>query len=303
MDQIEVLKGPQGTLFGKSTSAGVINVTTAAPQFTFGGNGAVTYGNYNDVEVATEVTGPLIADKLAGSLYFGYQQRDGFFDVNTGPGPRTATTDTDKAFYTLRGQLLARPTNDLTFRFIADYSHRDELCCMATIIRGGVSQQLIAALGGDDGNPKRLTPETPIRTSPTARTSATPACRRRPTGRSVRALSTSITAYRDWKSTAGFDADFSTADIDYRPSKNSNSTEFRTFSQEVRYAGKTDLIQTTFLCGRLLTPTNSCCRIRVCSWAASSSALYELTVFIAGHGHAEFELPGRRVWPSRTSAA
>ena len=153
IDRIEVLEGPQGELFGKNNDAGVINVTTAAPKFTFGANGAVTYGNYNDVEVATEVTGPLIADKLAGSLYFGYQQRDGFFDVNTGPGPRTATTDTDKDFYTLRGQLLARPTNDLTFRFIADYSHRDELCCIATIIRGGEGQQLIAALGGNDGNP------------------------------------------------------------------------------------------------------------------------------------------------------
>ena len=242
VDQIEVLKGPQGTLFGKSTSAGVINVTTAAPQFTFGANGAVTYGNYNDVEVATEVTGPLIADKLAGSLYFGYQQRDGFFDVNTGSGPRTATTDTDKDFYTLRGQLLARPTNDLTFRFIADYSHRNELCCIATIIRGGEAQQLIAALGGNDGNPNAPYARNAYSNQPDGQNT-------RDAGVSLQAdwkvgpgALTSITAYRDWKNTGGFDADFSTADIDYLPSNNSNSTEFRTFSQELRYAGKTDRI-------------------------------------------------------------
>ncbi len=48
---------------------------------------------------------------------------------------------------------------------------------------------------------------------------------------------TSVTAYRDWKTTGGFDADFSTADIDYLPNDNSNSTRFRTFSQELRYGG------------------------------------------------------------------
>src|SRR5579875_2223717 len=79
VDRIEVLKGPQGTLFGKSTSAGVINVITAAPKFTFGADAELTVGNYNTFEGATQVTGPLIADKLAGSLYFADRQRDGYF--------------------------------------------------------------------------------------------------------------------------------------------------------------------------------------------------------------------------------
>ena len=243
VDRIEVLKGPQGTLFGKSTSAGVINVLTAPPKFTFGANAEFTVGNYNALEGAASITGPLIADKLAGSLYFADRQRDGYFDVNTGKGPNTHTEDTDRDFYTLRGQLLALPTENLTLRFIADYSQRDERCCIAVVTRGSqapapnLAQNLVAALGGNDGNP------------------ATPydrnAYANRPDGQNIHdggvslqadwrigpGTLTSITAYRDWKTTAGFDADFSTADLIYLPSDDSNSTQFRTISQELRYAG------------------------------------------------------------------
>jgi outer membrane receptor protein involved in Fe transport len=242
VDRIEVLKGPQGTLFGKSTSAGEINIVTAAPKFTFGSNAEFTAGNYGAVGGSAEVTGPLIADKLAGSLFFADRSRDGYFKVNDGAGPNTATSDTDRNYFTLRGQLLALPTDNLSLRLIADYSHRDEQCCIAVITRGGVSQQLVAALGGSDGNPA----------DPYARD----AYSNRPDGQKItdggvslqadykipnmNATLTSITAYRDWKTKAGFDADFSTADILYLPSDDSNSNEFRTISQEVRFAGSTD---------------------------------------------------------------
>src|SRR3989338_9371055 len=69
MERIEVLKGPQGTLFGKNTSAGVINVMTKEPEFGFGANGELTFGNYNAKGAAASVTGPLYEDKLAGRLY------------------------------------------------------------------------------------------------------------------------------------------------------------------------------------------------------------------------------------------
>jgi iron complex outermembrane receptor protein len=239
VDRIEVLKGPQGTLFGKSTTAGEINIITAAPKFDFGANAEFTVGNYGEYGGSAEVTGPLIADKLAGSLYFADRQRDGYFSVNDGAGPNTHTKDTDRDFYTLRGQLLAIPNDNLTLRFIADYSHRDERCCIAVITRGGVSQGLVDALGGSDGDP----------TNPYARN----AYSNRPDGQdvtdggislqadyklpSLNAAITSITAYRDEKTTAGFDADFSTADILYLPSDDANSTEFRTISQELRFAG------------------------------------------------------------------
>ena len=243
VDRIEVLKGPQGTLFGKSATAGVINILTAAPSFDFGASADFTAGNYNAYGGAAQVTGALVPDKVAASLYFADRQRDGYFTVNTGPGPRTATQDTNRNFYTIRGQLLIEPSDDFKLRIIADHSHRNELCCIAVITRASqapapnLANNLVAALGGNDGNP------------------ATPYSRNayanRPDGQRVNdsgisaqfdwkvgpGTLTSISAYRVWKNTAGFDADFSTADIDYLPADDSNSSQFRTISQEVRYAG------------------------------------------------------------------
>jgi outer membrane receptor protein involved in Fe transport len=240
VDRIEVLKGPQGTLFGKSATAGVINILTAAPSFKFGVNADVTAGNYGAIGGSAQITGPIVGDTVAASLYFADRHRDGYFSVNDGPGPNTATHDTNRDFYTVRGQLLILPSTDLKIRIIADHSHRKEECCIAVITRaseGNFANNLVAALGGNDGNAA----------NPYART----AYANRPDGQLVNDSGismqidwkvgpgslTSITAYRDWKNTAGFDADFSTADIDYLPFDNSNSTQFRTFSQELRYAG------------------------------------------------------------------
>jgi outer membrane receptor protein involved in Fe transport len=239
VDRIEVLKGPQGTLFGKSTSAGEINIITALPKFTFGGNAEFTAGNYGAYGGSVEVTGPLVADKVAASLYFADRQRDGFFDVNVGPGPRTDTTDTNRNYYTVRGQILALPSENLTLRLIGDYSDRQEDCCIATIVRGGVSQALVTALGGSDGNPadpyaRQAYSNRPDRQRISDGGVSLQADLKLP---SINATLTSITAFRDWKTTGGFDADFSTADILYLPDDNSNSTEFRTISQELRFAG------------------------------------------------------------------
>jgi iron complex outermembrane recepter protein len=243
VERIEVLKGPQGTLFGKSATAGVINILTELPKDTFGMNAELEAGNYGAIGGAAQVTGPIVTDKLNASLYFADRKRDGFFDVNTGPGPRTSTTDTNRNFYTVRGQLLFKPVDGLRMRLIGDYSHRNERCCIAVITRASqapapnLANALVAALGGNDGDPA----------NPYARN----AYSNRPDGQHIHDAGvslqidaemgpgtlTSITAYRDWKTTAGFDADFSTADIDYLPPDDTNSTQFRTFSQELRYAG------------------------------------------------------------------
>jgi outer membrane receptor protein involved in Fe transport len=245
VDRIEVLKGPQGTLFGKSATAGVINIITAAPKNTFGLDAELEGGNYGAIGGSAEITGPIVKDKLSASLYFADRQRDGFFDVDTGPGPRTSTHDTNRDFYTIRGQLLFTPTDTLRFRAIADYSKRNEDCCIAVITRASqepapnLANNIVAALGGNDGDPAH----------PYDRN----AYANRPDGQHIkdRGVSlqadwdigpgtlTSITAYRNWKTIAGFDADFSTADIDYLPPDDSNSTQFKTFSQELRYGGTT----------------------------------------------------------------
>src|SRR4051812_40160097 len=93
MERIEVLKGPQGTLFGKNTSAGVINVVTKEPEFGFGATGELTFGNYDARGLAASVTGPLYEDKLAGRLYVAARKRDGYNDVVTGKGPSDRDED------------------------------------------------------------------------------------------------------------------------------------------------------------------------------------------------------------------
>lgn len=76
VEQIEVLRGPQGTLFGKNTTAGAFNVTTLKPQFTSGGTFELSYGNYGFIQAKGSVTGP-IGKKLAGRISFSGTQRDG----------------------------------------------------------------------------------------------------------------------------------------------------------------------------------------------------------------------------------
>lgn len=104
IQRVEVLSGPQSTLFGKNASAGVISVVTKEPQFEFGGQVEAVYGNYNQVFLRGEVTGP-ISDTIAWSLDGTYQQRDGF--------GRIINLDeeiNDRDRWSVRGQLLIEPT-------------------------------------------------------------------------------------------------------------------------------------------------------------------------------------------------
>src|SRR5690606_40817110 len=79
IEQIEVLRGPQGTLFGKNTTAGAFNITTKKPSFTPGGNFELSYGNYGYVQAKASVTGPL-GKMVAGRLSFSGTQRDGLLE-------------------------------------------------------------------------------------------------------------------------------------------------------------------------------------------------------------------------------
>src|SRR6185436_20549872 len=72
LERIEVLKGPQGTLFGKNTSAGVINVITKRPTFEAQGGAELTGANFGGYDAAASINGPLVEDKLAGRLYASY---------------------------------------------------------------------------------------------------------------------------------------------------------------------------------------------------------------------------------------
>ena len=84
VERIEVLRGPQGSLFGKNTTAGAINVTTRKPSFTPGTDFELNYGNFEFVQAKASITGALGSQKIAGRLSFSGTQRDGmFYNVKT----------------------------------------------------------------------------------------------------------------------------------------------------------------------------------------------------------------------------
>jgi len=242
VDRIEVLRGPQGTLFGRNTSSGLIHIITSKPRFTTEITGEATGGNYNLRRFEIGVTGP-ITDTLAGRIDGVYMKRDGFLkddisgrDVN------------NRDRYLIRGQLLYQPTDDLSVRFIADYADRNEECCAAVYLpahdytAAGESASSMKALLTNLG--------AVINDDPFDRdVSITP-------GRSYRsdvkdwglsgevnwdfgaAELTSITAYRYNKYIRGQDADFNDLDILFRDDDGSAFNKFETFTQELRVQGE-----------------------------------------------------------------
>jgi GntR family transcriptional regulator/MocR family aminotransferase len=134
VERVEVLRGPQSTLFGQNASAGVISVTTRKPQFTTQGKVEIGFGEQNQKLASGYLTGP-ISDTLAFRLYAGRRVRDGFMTIDTGDGPRPEVDDNNQDFGTVRGQLLWLPSDNVSFRLIGDFSRRDEYCCIGTQIR------------------------------------------------------------------------------------------------------------------------------------------------------------------------
>jgi iron complex outermembrane receptor protein len=277
IDRVEVLRGPQGTLFGRNASAGLINIITASPKFTFGGYGEGTYGNYDQKRLAGGITGP-ISDTLAFRLDGVYVNRDGFYrTVNPANGTESRVNDRDRYF--VRGQLLFKPTADLSFRLIGDYSHRKESCCGATYY--GQKQTTdptpdAAAANGAGVNADHavsITAANPIvdilrrqgayyplagNTPGTfnREVAITPGQTYRNTtvdyGGSLQAdwnlggaTLTSITAYREYKAGNAGDVDYTNVDLTHRAADGNAYRQFHTFTQEARlqgsaFAGKLD---------------------------------------------------------------
>lgn len=156
IERIEVLRGPQGTLFGANTSAGLINIVTADPEFEFGYDleaGYVT-GGADGYRLSGSVTGPIVDDFLAVRLYAARGDRDGFLDVQTFGGPRTYTQDNDQDFVTFRAQALFNLGTRGEFELTADVTNRDENCCGApSIVSGPTSLALNALVPGSRPTP------------------------------------------------------------------------------------------------------------------------------------------------------
>ena len=249
IEQIEILEGPQGELFGKNNDAGIINIVTKKPSTTFGVTGEVSGGNYNDREIAASVTGPLGAIS-AGRFYAGYQRRDGFLNVDTGAGPNTQNNTDNRNVYTLRGQYLIRPSDDVSFLAIADYSKRNESCCGAVQVADGPFYGIInalaavPALGGTPGASAIATPPLSL--------SSREAWANQPVAQQIRDMGisgqlewdlgygklTSISAWRENRLVAGNDVDYTSLDIVQQPANEGNLVDFKQASEEIRLAGK-----------------------------------------------------------------
>lgn len=250
MARIEVLKGPQGTLFGKNTSAGVINIITEAPSFTPEFGAELTFGNFGAMAASGSVSGP-ISDTLAFRLYAGRRVRDGFMTIDTGDGPRPEVDDNNQDFGTVRGQLLWLPSDNVSFRLIGDFSRRDEYCCIGTQIRTANTYPFIDGLSNGTGQRPPAAGFGPL---PFLRTGyANRSSYQEVTDRGVsletnidipgiNGALTSVTSWREWESTLGQDVDYTGADIAYRVNDGQYGFDVANLTQEIRLAGATDNI-------------------------------------------------------------
>ena len=264
IDRIEILRGPQGTLGGRNSSAGMLNIFTAPPSFAFEGHASASFGNFNALRFEGGVNAPL-SDSIAARIDGVWFQRDGFYtDV---------TNDTDvnnRDRYLVRAQVLFEPNDDVSFRLIGDYSKKDEACCAATFVQPDFAQFARVSPGLDPfakpvgASPALTSTSNPIVNvllglgqDPRGLTQSTFDRNIYPTaGRSYDGETedygisgelnwslgnvnfTSITAYREYANTQGSDTDYTTVDILYRtPGDNAGAREFATFTQEFRLNG------------------------------------------------------------------
>ena len=234
IERIEVLRGPQSTLFGKNASAGVISVVTAKPDVSgYSGSVGATLGNYKQTIIRGDVTGPL-GDNLAFSLFGSMNDRDGYFD-NLGIGGESNELNR----WNFRGQLLWNPTDRTEFRLIADAENIDEVCCGVASLVDGPTGALIRALGGNllaqqpfaYANFLDFAPGNDIETQ----------------GTSLHFdydfdnfTLTSITAFRTLDQFQFGDVDYTSARLVSLEGGNLSRTQIDTFTQEVRLTSATD---------------------------------------------------------------
>jgi iron complex outermembrane recepter protein len=261
IERIEVLRGPQGTLFGRNASAGLIHVISKKPNMNqLEGFGSLTYGKFDYIRADAGITGP-IGDTVGFRLDGVYSRRDGFYnDINNNGD----VNDRNRLF--VRGQLLFEPNADLSIRLIGDYTTREEACCGAVFLDrdfnpriGNLNEPATPLLVGGVPNPNGNNIINVLRDLGTPLVAFNDPFSRNiyvNTGRTYEgdtrdwglsgevnwdlggAELTSITAYRQYRSGQPGDIDYSPVDILYRsPVGNGVERRFKTFSQELRLQG------------------------------------------------------------------
>ena len=242
IERVEVLSGPQSTLFGKNASAGVISITTKAPGEEMGGLVEATVGNYGTQIVKGTVTGPL-ADNLSFRLSASSNESDG---LGTNLADNSPINNRDRS--SLRAQIAWNPSDDLSVKVIADQDEIDEVCCVtgpllrgpASTVSDGIALQLQAA--GLSGFGVLAADATPWDRQ--IYMNFDPYNKVENDGVSIHiekdlgfATLTSITSDRETNMRSNFDADFSAARL---INENKLDYDFETFTQELRLTSKGD---------------------------------------------------------------
>lgn len=234
IEQVEVLRGPQGTLYGKNTTAGAISITTRAPSFVFEGRGEFSVGNYEFKQAKASVSGPLSNDVAARLSFVSTDRRGTIYNVATNQWIQGQDN------IGVRGTLLWRATEWLDLTFAADFNLQNPECCAQIYARVGSTQRPLnrqyAALAAAFGYAPPSTDPFDRLTDVDAQLSA----RNEHGGASLRvewALGngtlTSVTAWRYWDWGPANDRDFTGLPITTR---SQNPSKQNQFTQELRYA-------------------------------------------------------------------
>jgi len=145
IERIEVLQGPQGTLYGKNTNAGAISVTTKGPNMEeFEGYVETAVGDYDMYRMTVSATGPLsdtVAYRLSGNMH----QRDGYIENTAG----NDLNDADD--WNLQGKLLWEPSENLSVMLSGSHVARDTACCAQEVVLSEAVQTELGAQGLPQG--------------------------------------------------------------------------------------------------------------------------------------------------------
>jgi len=135
VEQVEVLRGPQGTLYGKNTTAGAINIRTRAPSFTFEGRAELSVGNYDFKQAKATISGP-ISNTIAARISLSSTDRRGTI-LNVKTGQNVNSLDN----LGIRGALLWQPSDSFKVTLSGDYNIQDPICCVQIYARVGTTQR------------------------------------------------------------------------------------------------------------------------------------------------------------------